>query len=165
MSILSLSASSSASVQLQFSFAECQLLAKYLKMSAIRERPECYSKIFGLGHRQEERPDLPVSLLMVLHALRLEFEKSMELTASSYRSCFFCCSSDRRDVAALLESVPIEALMKRISNSLSQHGAYFFRRPRGIHCLAEDSSLSPKSGMCSQCLVCPEVAISQRNHL
>jgi len=29
------------------------------------------------GHRQEERPDLPVSLLIVLHALRLECEKSM----------------------------------------------------------------------------------------
>jgi len=29
------------------------------------------------GHRREERPDLPVSLLIVLHALRLECEKSM----------------------------------------------------------------------------------------
>jgi len=26
------------------------------------------------GHGREERPDLPVSLLMVLHALRLECE-------------------------------------------------------------------------------------------
>jgi len=33
------------------------------------------------GHRREERPDLPVSLLIVLHALRLECEKTMELTA------------------------------------------------------------------------------------
>ena len=38
------------------------------------------------GHRREGRPDLPVSLLMVLHALRLECEKSIELTASSHRS-------------------------------------------------------------------------------
>jgi len=28
-----------------------------------------------MGHRREERPDLPVSSLMVLHALRLECEK------------------------------------------------------------------------------------------
>ena len=45
-------------------------------------------------------------LLMVLHALRLECEKSMELTASSRRSCFFCPSRDSRDEAALTESVP-----------------------------------------------------------
>jgi len=58
------------------------------------------------GHRREERPDLPVSLLIVLHALRLECEKSLELTASSHRSCFFCSSRDSRDEAALSESVP-----------------------------------------------------------
>ena len=34
-----------------------------------------------IGHRREERPDLPVSLLMVVNALRLECEKLMELTA------------------------------------------------------------------------------------
>jgi len=34
-------------------------------------------------HRFEEYPDLPVHLLMVVHALRLECKKSMELTASS----------------------------------------------------------------------------------
>jgi len=36
-----------------------------------------------LGHRREDCPDLPVSLLMVVHLLRLECEKTMELTASS----------------------------------------------------------------------------------
>jgi len=35
------------------------------------------------GHTWEERSDQPVSLLIVLHALRQECEKSMELTASS----------------------------------------------------------------------------------
>ena len=45
------------------------------------------------------------SLLMVLHALWLECEKSMELTASSHRSCFFCCSRESRDEAALSEAV------------------------------------------------------------
>jgi len=35
------------------------------------------------GHRWEECPDLPVSLMVVVHVLRLEWEKSMELTASS----------------------------------------------------------------------------------
>jgi len=49
---------------------------------------------------------------MVLHALQLECEKSMELTASSHHSCFFCCSRDSRDEAALSESVPTGARMK-----------------------------------------------------
>ena len=57
--------------------------------------------------RRKERPDLPVSLLVVLHGLRLEGEKSMDLTASSYRSCFFCSSRDSWDEAALSESVPL----------------------------------------------------------
>jgi len=56
-------------------------------------------------YRQEERPDLPVSFLMVLHALRLECEKSMELTASSPRSCIFCSSRDSSDEVALSVSV------------------------------------------------------------
>jgi len=64
------------------------------------------------GHGREESPDLPVSLLMVLHALRLECEKSMELTASSYRSCFFYSSRDSRDESALSESVTTGAQMK-----------------------------------------------------
>jgi len=64
------------------------------------------------GHMREERPDLPVSLLMVLHPLRLECEKSMELTASSHRSCFFCSSRESRDESALSESVPTGARMK-----------------------------------------------------
>jgi len=64
------------------------------------------------GHRREEHPDLPVSLLMVLHALRLECEKSMELTAYSHRSCFFCSSQDSRDEAALSEAVPAPARRK-----------------------------------------------------
>ena len=63
------------------------------------------------GHWQKERPDLPVSLLMVLHALRLECEKSMQFTASSYRSCLFCPILDSRDEAAL-ESVPTGARVK-----------------------------------------------------
>jgi len=36
------------------------------------------------GHRQEEHSDPPVKLLMVLHTLRLECEKLMELTVSSH---------------------------------------------------------------------------------
>jgi len=64
-------------------------------------------------HRLKERPDLPVSLLMVLYALRLECEKkSMELTAFSHRSCFFCCSRESRDEAALSEAVPPGARIK-----------------------------------------------------
>jgi len=63
------------------------------------------------GHTREECPDLPVSLLIVLHALRLECEKSMELTASSHHSCF-CCNRESRDEAALSESVPSGARIK-----------------------------------------------------
>ena len=37
-------------------------------------------------HRWEERPDLQVSFLMVLHTLRLECEKLMELPASSHQA-------------------------------------------------------------------------------
>jgi len=64
------------------------------------------------GHRREERQDLPVSFLSVLHALRLECEKSMELTSSSHRSCFFCCGRESRDEAALSEAVPTGARIK-----------------------------------------------------
>jgi len=60
-----------------------------------------------MGHTHEERPDLPGTSLMLLHALRLECEKSMELTASSHCSCFFCSIRESRDKAALSESVPV----------------------------------------------------------
>jgi len=63
-------------------------------------------------YRQEERLDLPVSFLMVLHALQLECEKSMELTASSHRSCIFCSSRDSSDEAVLSVSVPTGSRMK-----------------------------------------------------
>jgi len=63
------------------------------------------------GHRQEERPDLPTSLLIFLHALRLECEKSLELTASSHRSCF-CCSRESREEPARSEAVPSGARIK-----------------------------------------------------
>ena len=58
--------------------------------------PGCKAMEFAeTGHRREARPDLPVNLLMLLHALRLVCEKSVELTASSHRSCF-CWSRDSR---------------------------------------------------------------------
>ena len=58
-------------------------------------------EIAEMGHTREERPDLPVSFLMVLHALWRT--KSMVLTAFSHRSCFFGCSRESRDEAALSE--------------------------------------------------------------
>ena len=61
-------------------------------------------------HRQEECPDLPVSLLMVLHASQLECKKSMKLTASSCRSYFLCSIQESGDKEALLESIPYRAL-------------------------------------------------------
>ena len=41
------------------------------------------------GHRRNECPHLPVSLLIALHALRLECEKSMEWAVSSQCFCSF----------------------------------------------------------------------------
>ena len=45
--------------------------------------------------------------------VKLKCEKAMELTVSSHRFCFFCCSRKSRDEAALSESVPTVARMKR----------------------------------------------------
>ena len=64
------------------------------------------------GHWREEHPNLPVSLLIVLHALLLKREKSMEFIASSHCSCFFCCTRESREEAALSESVSTEVRMK-----------------------------------------------------
>jgi len=78
-----------------------------------------------MGHWRKESPDLPVSLLKVLHPLWLESEKSIEFFASSHRHCFFCLSRDGREKAALSKSVPTWPRMKerwRVSHSLSQHG-------------------------------------------
>ena len=89
------------------------------------------------GHWRKERPNLPVSLLIVLRALRLECEKSIEFTASSHWSCFFCCSRDSRDEAAQSESVPTQARMDewwRVSHSLSKHSTQTLRRPCGMDC-------------------------------
>jgi len=69
-------------------------------------------KFAKTGHNREDHQELSVSFLVVVHALRLEFEKSMELTASSHRSCFLCCSRECRDEAALPEEVSTGARMK-----------------------------------------------------
>jgi len=60
------------------------------------------------GHRREERPDLPVGLLMVLHALQLESEKRMKLTESSHWSCVWL-SQEIEDEGVLSTSAPIGA--------------------------------------------------------
>ena len=59
--------------------------------------------------RRVECLDVPASLLMVLHALRLECEKSKKVTASSHHSCHFWLSRKSKEEAALSESVPTEA--------------------------------------------------------
>jgi len=64
------------------------------------------------GHRREEGPDLLESLLMVFHALGLECQTSMQLTASSHRSCFFCSSRNCGDEVALSASIPAGARTK-----------------------------------------------------
>ena len=100
------------------------------------------------GAQVRGRPDLPVSLLMVLHTLRLECEKLMKLKASSHCSCFFCAIQEWRDKAALSESVPAGTLRKerwRVSHSLSHHRTKFLRRQCGMHCLNANTRLSQNS--------------------
>ena len=120
------------------------------------------------GNWWKERPDLPVSLLIVLHALRLECEKSMEFTAFSHRSCFFCPNRNSRDEAALSESVPSglgwrsdrgsRSLCPSMAHSSSDGHVGYIVWPQIV-----GSRKNP--GMPSQCLTYPEVAISQRIHL
>jgi len=70
----------------------------------------CEAKEFTeTGHRREERPDLPVSLLMVPHARRLEFDGVDRFLPSLL---LFCCSRECRDEAALSESVLTGARVK-----------------------------------------------------
>jgi len=59
------------------------------------------------GHRREECLDQLQSILMVLHALQLEYEKTMELTAYSHRSCLVWSSRESRAETALPGSVPL----------------------------------------------------------
>jgi len=79
---------------------------------------------WGTEHRWKERPDLPVSLLMVLHTLRLE---SIRL----YQS---------------LSSPRLGWRSDRWSHTLCPNLVHvFFWWPHGIHCLAANSWLSLKS--------------------
>jgi len=117
---------------------------------------------------REERPDLPVSLLMVLHALRLECEKAMELTASSHRSFFFLPSQDSRNEVALSESVPTGARVKERYKVLNSFPSMAHGSSDGyVGCIAWPRIVGSRKnpGMPSQCLMCSEVAISQRIHL
>ena len=56
-----------------------------------------------MGHLQEVCLNLPVNLLRVLHAKRLECEKSMELMASFYHSRLHWSRWDSSAVATLLD--------------------------------------------------------------
>ena len=93
-------------------------------------------------------PSIKFSAYATAHALRLECEKSMELTASSHRSCFFCSSRQSRNKAVISESVPTGARRNerwRVSHSLSEHNTKFLRPPREMHCLAANSTLLQNS--------------------
>jgi len=82
-------------------------------------------KFAETGHRRKECSNVSVRLLMVLHALRLECEKSMELTASSHRSWLFWSSYETWDETVLSESVLTVSRRKErqgVWHSLSQHG-------------------------------------------
>ena len=119
------------------------------------------------GHCQKDRPDLAVRLLMVLHAMGLECEKSMELTASSHRPCF-CPSRESRDEAALSESVPLGLGWRSDRRSRTVYRSMAHSSSNGrVGCIVWPQQVGSRknSGMPSQCLMCPAVAISQRIHL
>jgi len=78
-------------------------------------------------------PDLPLILLMVLHALRLECEKSWEFAVSSHRSCLFRSGRESRDEAALSESVPTGA--RRNERVLTVRVYPIFRVETRVCCL------------------------------
>jgi len=84
-------------------------------------------KFAETGYRREECPEWPVSLLMVLHALRLECEKSMELTGFSHRFLVVCSSREGRDkrLCHSQSSLGLEGLEEEFMKglALSQHGA------------------------------------------
>ena len=61
---------------------------------------------FETGQYQGEPHDLPVRLFNVLHAFRLECEKSMLRTAWDHRSFRFLSSLVSKPVAAKLQSPP-----------------------------------------------------------
>ena len=76
------------------------------------------------GHKQKERPDLPVNVVLgVLHGLLLECKKSMGLTIPSHCSYFICSIRECREKKALSESMHAGAQRKEwwsTSYSLSQ---------------------------------------------
>ena len=87
-------------------------------------------------HRREECPDLLVSLLVVFHALRLECEKSMELTASSHCSSFFCSSAMAAFSRKLFSAESGKQLTTSV-NSVLEHGTILIAHKRqhlqGLH--------------------------------
>ena len=91
-----------------------------------------------MGRSQRGGLDLPVSLFIVLHALRLECVKSMFWTVSFHCVRLLLSSLVMRELAARSGSLPVEAwvIWKRASHSLSQHSIYSFLLPRGTHCFA-----------------------------
>jgi len=120
------------------------------------------------GHWWKECPDLPVSLLMVLHALRLECEKSMDFTASSHRSCFFCLSGVVWTKGVYHSQSPLglrwgsdrgfrNLCSSMAHSSSSGHVEYIVWLQKVSSC--------KNPGMPSQYLMCPEVAISQQIRL
>ena len=77
-----------------------------------------------MGHSPRGGMDLPVSLFIVLHALRLECVKSIFWAVSSHRVRLLLSSLVIRELAARSDALPVEAwvVWKRVSHSLSQHG-------------------------------------------
>jgi len=100
--------------------------------------------------------------------LAARVRESVELTATSHRSYFFCSSRDSRDEAALSKSVTTGSRIKKpkrnrtlcpsMAHSSSDGHVGFIVWPQ-----IEGSRKNP--GMPSQYLMCPEVALSQRIHL
>jgi len=120
------------------------------------------------GHRREERPNLPVSLLMVLHNLRLECGKSMEFTASPIAPAS-SVRAEKVGTKRLYQSqspLRLGWMSDRGSRTLCPSMAH---SSSGGHvgCIVWPQIVGSRTnpGMPSHSLVCAKVAISQWIHL
>ena len=85
--------------------------------------------------------------MMALHAVWPECEKSMQLTASSIRSWFFCCNCESSGEAAQSEAVPTVARK---------------RSHRGCRTLCPSMAHGSSDGTVG-CIVQPQIIASRKN--
>ena len=121
------------------------------------------------GKSQKERPDLPVSLFMVLHTLWLECEKSTELRQIPPIAPASFGRAEVVGTKRLYQSRSPLGLgwrSNRRSHTLFPSMAHSFSDSH-MGCIVWPQIVGSRKnpGMPSQCLMCLEVAISQQVHL